>query len=136
MKLKSKDGILMVLSHTFAQRKIEALPAAPPKSHRHIHSKESSKIREQHKQSAQDLLCFDKGAGPNRGEEKNPGESKQRLPNSYSSGKPRGRSRTELSTTPRRKPSPAEREREGRGVVVVRTFHVTAGRRPLPGRPR
>lgn len=63
----------MVLSHTFAQRKIEALPAAPPKSHRHIHSKESSKIREQHKQSAQDLLCFDKGAGPNRGEEKKSG---------------------------------------------------------------
>jgi hypothetical protein len=55
---------------------VAALPNPSAKStQKKKERKERKKIKEQDKQSVQNLLCFDKGAGPKRGEWKIQGET-------------------------------------------------------------
>ena len=104
-----------------------------PKSHRHI-STPRIKQKNNNKRAAQAIQQeFDVHVYCTASTKVQPSTEEKKFrarPNSYSSGKPRGRSRTEaINYPPRRKPSPAEREMGGEGSQLVPSMR-RPGRRP------
>jgi len=113
-----------------ALRKIKPLPAALPNRTATSAQKNQEKSKSRTSNPPRICCASTKVQARTVARKKKPVESKQRRPNCYSSGKPRGRSRTEaINYPPRRKPSPAEREMGGEGSQLVPSMR-RPGRRP------
>lgn len=105
---------------------LSRIPAPNPLKRRKNEKKEK---KSRSRTSNPSRICCASTKVQARSGESGKSRAKQRRPKSYSSGKPRGRSRTEsyksnLPQEGKTKSSRAQSEREGReGRVVVRTFH-------------
>ena len=100
----------MVLSHTLALRKIEALPAAPP--NRPPHPLKRIKKNQRAAQAirpGQDLLCFAKVQARTVGSKKIRPNRNCASQTRTAQGNPAADLERSYQLPPRRKPSPAER---------------------------